>query len=130
MSDFTDFFASGGGNITERISYYADGRTIAANQGNITVPNITATTDVTSTTTVDWPGTNIDYTPPAGTKYVHYNASLMTRYYNDANMAPGWVVYFDGTEIVATRGGELQQYSYEQQLQADLVMQITGGSDD
>ena len=42
MSDFTDFFASGGGNITERISYYADGRTIAANQGNITVPNITA----------------------------------------------------------------------------------------
>ena len=74
MSDFTDFFASGGGNITERISYYADGRTIAANQGNITVPNITATTDITSTTTVDWPGTNIDYTPPAGTKYVHYNA--------------------------------------------------------
>ena len=37
MSDFTDFFASGGGNITERISYYADGRTIAANQGNITL---------------------------------------------------------------------------------------------
>ena len=129
MSDFTDFFASGGGNITERISYYADGRTIAANQGNITVPNISATTDITSTTTVDWPGTNIDYTPPAGTKYVHYNASLMTRYYNDANMAPGWVVYFDGTEIVATRGGELQQNSYEQQVHADLVMEITGGSD-
>ena len=130
MSDFTDFFASGGGNITERISYYADGRTIAANQGNITVPNITAMTDITSTTTVDWPGTNIDYTPPAGTKYVHYNASLMTSYYNDSHMAPGWVVHFDGTEIVATRGGELQQNSYEQQVQADLVMQITGGSDD
>ncbi len=129
MSNFTDFFASGSSNILEYVSYYADGRTITLDQGNVTVPNITAMTSITSTTQVDWPGTDIAYTPPSGTKYVHYNASLMTSYYNDTHMAPAWVINFDGTDIVKTRGGELQQNSYEQQLQADLVMKITGGSD-
>lgn len=129
MSNFTDFFASGGNNILEYVSYYADGRTITLNQGNVTVPNITAATDVTSTTQIDWPGTDIAYTPPSGTKYVHYNASLQIRYHDDSHMAPGWVINFDGTDIAKTRGGELQQNSYEQQLQADLVMKITGGSD-
>lgn len=47
------------GNILEQVFYRADGRTVSTSQGNITVPNITSGTDITSTTLVDAPGSNI-----------------------------------------------------------------------
>ena len=43
---------------------------LTTSAGNITVPNITAGTSVSSTTFIDFPGSNIDYQPPTGTTLV------------------------------------------------------------
>ena len=113
-------------NVLEQIVYYADGKTVVTGAGNFTAPDITAVTDVTSTTFIDVPGTNIDYTPPTGTTKVVYDAAIQTRYYNDTHMSPSWYVELDGTLITQTKRTELQQYTYEMVVHSLAVICIDG----
>jgi len=122
----THFPAPTSSNVLEQIVYYADGKTVVTGAGNFTAPNITAVTGVTSTTFVDVPGTNIDYTPPADATKVIYEAFIQGRYYNDSHMSPSWYVELDGTQITQTRRTELQQYTYEMVLHALAVIDIDG----
>lgn len=126
----THFPAPTSSNVLEQISYYADGKTVTTGAGNFTAPNITAITGVTSNSFIDSPGTNIDYTPPAGTTKVIYEAEIMARYYNDTHMSPSWYVELDGTQITQTRRTELQQYTYEMVLCSSAVICIDGGYSD
>ena len=120
------------GNILEQITYRADGRTITTSQGNITAPNVTAVTNVTSNTFLDVPGTNIDYQPPTGSSLVVYEANMQLKYISGGTggyMAPSFLINFDGTDVTNTRKGYLFQLTYDEEFSVFLAMQITGGSD-
>lgn len=120
------------GNILEQVVYRADGRTVTTSQGNITVPNVTAITNVTSTTFLDVPGTNIDYQPPTGSSLVVYEANMQLRYISggtSGQIAPSFLVNFDGTDVTSTRKGYLFQKTWDEEFSIFLAMQITGGSD-
>ena len=118
------------GNILEQIIYRADGRTVSTSQGNITVPNITSGTDISSSTLVDAPGSNIDYQPPAGASLVSYEITCACGIDGTANyQAPAWIINVDGTDVTSTRRGWLSQSIWDSSYQNYLLMRITGGSD-
>ena len=118
------------GNILEQIVYIADGRTVTTSQGNITVPNVTTSQLMNTSTVAEANGSSIAYTPPTGASYVHYEYLGQTGYSSGTKQAPVWYVDLNGTLINATRKALLQQDTYEQQVRADAVIRITGGSDD
>lgn len=126
----THFPAPTSSNVLEQVAYYADGKTVTTSAGNFTAPNTTAITGVTSNSFIDSPGTNIDYTPPAGTTKVVYDATIHARYYNDTHMSPSWYVELDGTQITQTRRTELQQNTYEMVLHSLAVICIDGSYSD
>jgi hypothetical protein len=126
----THFPAPTSSNVLEQIVYYADGKTVVTGAGNFTAPNITAITGVTSNSFIDSPGTNIDYTPPAGATKVIYEAFIQGRYYNDTHMSPSLYVELDGTQINQTRRTELQQNTYEMVILALAVICIDGSYSD
>lgn len=120
------------GNILEQVVYRADGRTVTTSQGNITAPNVTAITNVTSNTFLDVPGTNIDYQPPTGSSLVVYESNINVRYLSggtSGQTAPSFLVNFDGTDVTSTRKGYLFQKTWEDEFCISLAIQITGGSD-
>ena len=120
------------GNILEQVVYRADGRTVTTSQGNITVPNVTAITNVTSNSFLDVPGTNIDYQPPTGSSLVVYESNINVRYIaggSSGYTAPAFLVNFDGTDVTSTRKGYLFQATWDEEFSVFLAMQITGGSD-
>jgi hypothetical protein len=121
------------GNILEQIVYVADGSTVSTAKGDITVPNITARTDV-STTVVDWGGSNISYTPPDNTSVVLYEMSGSYGYWTgvgtDGRQSPGVAVNLDGTDILNSRfAPELTTAGYEGRLHIEYPIRITGASD-
>lgn len=124
------------GNILEQITYIADGRTISTSAGNITVPDITAGTNVTSTTHIDIPGTNIDYTPPSGTTMVLYEVRFSYGYNENSGssgrMAPAVRVTIDGTQINDSRKGHLGTSTtfYDSEMDISVPILIAGASDD
>lgn len=122
------------GNILEQIVYRADGRTITTSQGNITVPNITAGTSVSSTTFIDFPGSNIDYQPPTGTTLVaceikFYAGMADHSGHVDNYKAPTVVFNVDGTDVTSSKRTWLQQNAWDVDYANYLFMRITGGSD-
>ena len=122
------------GNILEQIVYRADGRTITTSAGNITVPNITAGTNITSATLVDFPGSNIDYLPPTGTTLVACEIKFFAGMADhsghvDNYKAPTVLFNVDGTDVTSSRRAWLEQYAWDVDYTNHLVMQITGGSD-
>jgi len=123
------------GNILERLMYRADGRTIVTSQGNITVPNITSGTNISSTSYVDLPGTNISYQPPSGTTLVtcmvHFQAGLATSSgSNNSYQGPSFKFNVDGTDVTKSQRGFLTQSLWDTAYTNYLTMRITGGSDD
>jgi hypothetical protein len=119
------------GNILEQIVYYADGGTVATSAGVFTAPNITAMTNVTSSTFVENTGCAIAYTPPSGATRVHYESKVMCSYYNpDTHMSPTWYVTLDNTIINQTKRTELQQYTYEMNTNTEAIVRIDSGFSD
>ena len=122
------------GNILEQIVYRADGRTITTSAGNITVPNITAGTNISGTTFVDFPGSNINYLPPTGTTFVaceikFYAGMADSSGHIDNYKAPTVIFNVDGTDVTSSRRAWLQQNSWDVDYTNYLLMRITGGSD-
>ena len=61
------------GQVLETLAGLCDGRTVTVSSGTYTLPEVTASTLLSSTSTwVDIPGSIIDYKPPPGTKQVVY----------------------------------------------------------
>lgn len=124
------------GNILEQIAYMADGRTISTSAGNITVPNVTAGTNVTSTTHIDVPGTNIAYTPPSGTTMVLYEVRFSYGYGENSGssgrMSPAVKVTIDGTQINNSRKAHLATSTsfYDSEMSISVPILIAGASDD
>ena len=70
MGSLTDIYpAAASNNVLEIIHGNCDGRSITVGSGTYTLPNVTTSTDL-STSYVDIPGSSFTYTPPTGTKYV------------------------------------------------------------
>ena len=122
------------GNILEQITYRADGRIVSTSQGNITVPNITSGTNISSSSYVDLPGTNISYQPPSGTALVtcmvHFQAAVATSSGNtNSYQAPSFKFNVDGTDVTKSQRGFLTQSLWDTAYTNYLAMKITGGSD-
>ena len=112
MGNLTDHFAGGGGsNILEHIDYYADGRTITTTKGDVTVQNVTSYLNL-STSWVDYPGSVIEYTPPDGTKNIHYEMNFKGMH-GDANNIIHLQAYLDNASGTPTAIAQSRYTAYQ-----------------
>jgi len=112
MGNLTDHFSGGGSsNVLEHIEYYADGRTITTTKGDITVQNVTSYLNLTTTWT-DFPGSSLEYTPPTGTKYVHYHINFKGMH-GDANNIINLQAYVDNASGTATAIAQSRYTAYQ-----------------
>ena len=88
---------TGAGSVLQEIYGFCDGRTVAG----ITFPNVTAVQALTTTHT-DLTGTNITYTPPAGTKTVVYTVTLAW-HSDDYSGISHFKFLIDSTEVTLAR---------------------------
>ena len=95
-SDGTTTLRAGHG-VIEKFFSPCDGSTISLPSGNITVQNVTAMIDL-STTWEDLTGSTITYTPPSGTKQVIYEFHFMCAH-KDANGIASTSIFLDSDEI-------------------------------
>lgn len=104
MGNLTDIFpAAVSNNVLEVLTGTCDGRSVTVDSGTYTFPNVTGVQNI-STSVVDVTGSNMDYVPPEGTKYVSYK--FTTKY--EASYRGGIIginVVYDGTVVTqAARG--------------------------
>jgi hypothetical protein len=101
MGNLSTFFpAPTSSNVLEYLQYYADGRTVETTKGNIAVQNVTSELNL-STTWTDFTGSVIEYTPPDGTKCLHYQLHFKG-YHIDANNITHFQAYLDDASGTAT----------------------------
>ena len=73
MGNLSTFFpAASSSNVLEKLSFLCDGRSATAADGTTTYTSQAATTVNTSDSYQTWTGSELAYTPPAGTKMVTY----------------------------------------------------------
>ena len=110
MGNLTDHFAGGGGsNVLEILSAPCDGRTVTVSSGTYTMPNVTTYSNP-STTYIDYPGSVIDYLPPAGTTKVIYEFNTQTGW-SGSHAITSLKLFIANTEVTAARMGVGGQYS-------------------
>ena len=86
------------GQIIEQLTGVCDGTDVTVQSGTYTMPNVTGThTQSASYATI--PGTEISYTPPAGTTRVmyHFDATIEDQGYGGISH---YRFYIDGTEVI------------------------------
>ena len=83
--------------ILEQFFTPCDGSTITTANGDITVGNVTAKQELT-TTYADAGGSSISYTPPAGTTQVIYEFTFQTGRQTTNNFSH-WKFYIDSDEV-------------------------------
>ena len=71
-TDKANFKNTGSGQILETIACMCDGRTVTVPSGSYAITDVTAA-QASSTTDTTCTGSEISYTPPAGTKQLVYN---------------------------------------------------------
>ena len=106
-------FNPGKPNILEQFYHICDGSTIATSGGNITLGNVTAAQDGT-TSFVDVTGSSISYVPPTGTTMVIYEFNFMDCWVDQYGIGC-FTFYIDSDEVTNQRftlGGE----SHNQQV--------------
>jgi len=106
----THFPAASSVNVLEHLEYYADGRTLETTKGNVTVQNVTSALNLTSSYQ-DFDGSVIEYTPPDGTKNLHYHLDFRG-YYEDGNNIMHIQAYLDNASGTATAIGESRHTKY------------------
>ena len=101
MGNLSTFFpAPTSSNVLEYLQYYADGRTVETTKGNIAVQNVTSELQL-STTWTDFTGSVIEYTPPDGTKCLHYQLHFKGMHV-DTNNITHFQAYLDDASGTAT----------------------------
>jgi hypothetical protein len=90
-----------GSNILEVVTGACDGRTVSTSNGNITLANVNATQQLT-TTFADVTGSSITYTPPTGTTHLRY---LFEFHYTvgSGSALGNYLLDIDGTEVTNAR---------------------------
>ena len=90
-----------GGGVIERIGGICDGQTIKSTNGDITLENVTANQNLT-TSYVDQTGSSITYTAPTGTKTVIYEAFFQISVV-DSHSISHHRLYIDTDEVTDAR---------------------------
>jgi hypothetical protein len=132
MGNFSDIFAaSGSNNVLEMIESPADGRSIEAVSGTYAMQ--TASVQTLSDTYADVLGSKIDYTPPSGTNYIHYDFMFHIDPIQYSGLSH-YRMYVSGTEINEAfrtySGNYYTTYGYNQQLMnIGYVLDLTASSD-
>ncbi len=91
--------------ILERFLTPCDGSTIATANGNITVGNVSAIQDLTTTHT-DITGSTISYQPPAGATQVIYQFHTVVSKGQDSSHWTHYKVVLDGTDVTYSRNSQ------------------------
>lgn len=118
-----EYFTAGyrPGEIIEVITGRCDGRTVRGLSGSYTFIDVTAVQNLT-TSWANIPSSYVNYTPPAGTKYVKYEYHVKLK----ANALSGISHYrfvIDGTEVVRSRTS--RNYSHSASNQGNLKQILT-----
>ena len=96
------------GQVIEYLSSPCDGSQVTVGSGTYTFPNVTGVqTSVTSYTDVT--GSNISYTPPAGTTRVVYDFHY-TMYWSDDHAISHWKFFIDANEVTYARFSRSGRY--------------------
>jgi len=110
MGNLTDKFpAPSSNNILEMFAAPADGRSVTVSSGTYTMGNVTAA-QVMSTSYADLSGSSISYTPPSGTKWLHYRFDFQYRATEDSGIF-GCKLLYDGTTVTTASRGMATNYS-------------------
>tara|TARA_R110001606_G_scaffold197226_1_gene344748 strand:- start:288 stop:872 length:585 start_codon:yes stop_codon:yes gene_type:complete len=136
MGNFTDFFTvASSNNLIESISGICDGRTIEGISSSYTLENVTGG-QTTTDSYADITGSSIAYTPPTGTKYIHYEYIFKFDPTVRSGIS-GFRLYVDNSQVTAayrqlsSNHGLSASYAYgEFQGRMDFVFDLTASSDD
>ena len=101
-------FNSQPGHILECLAGICDGEEVTVKSGTYTMPNVTATQNL-STAYADITGSEIAYTPPAGTTRVIYEF-IHSFSWSHAHAISHWKFYIDGAEVTSARHSSSGQY--------------------
>lgn len=122
------------GEVIECIAGSCDGRTVVGLSGSYTFENVTASQGGTTTYT-DITGSSINYTPPAGTKKVHYRFAYHFDVAENSGISHHRLL-LDGTEIVPAYQSIASNYAssdwnhFNGGLVMEYVIQCDHTSDD
>lgn len=114
------------GQILEVLAGICDGQSITVKSGTYTMPNISSSQTL-STSYADIPGSQISYTPPAGTKQVIYEFIHQFAWSQDHAISH-WKLFIDGTEVTKARKSISGRYPENQHNQT-WVFPIGGTAD-
>ena len=96
------------GQVIEYLSSPCDGSSVTVGSGTYTFPNVTGVqTSVTSFT--DATGSNISYTPPAGTTRVVYDFHY-AMYWSEDHAISSWKFFIDANEVTYARFARSGRY--------------------
>ena len=132
MGNLTDLFPSASSNnVLEMIESPADGRSIQAASGTYTME--TGSVQTLTDTYTNVPGSKINYIPPDGTKYIHYNFIFKIDPINYCGLTH-YRLYVAGTEVNEAfrtySGNYYSTYGYNQHLMnIGYVFDLTASSD-
>ena len=117
------------GTVLEQVSGWCDGRTV----GGVTFPNVTAFQTVNTTGYVKVTGSDISYTPPAGTTTVLYHFSM--NFYSEGTSAiTHFRAYIGSDEVTVARTTQAKNYQTASRHEHDLIDFIipiqVGGTND
>ena len=118
------------GGIIECLAGVSDGTSVTVASGTYTMPNVTSSQTL-STTYATVTGSEIDYTPPAGTKRVKYQLNLAIEDQGYGGISH-YKFYIDDTEIVKAYRNFSFQYNgsnYHGQGEAELSWVINCDAD-
>jgi len=89
--------------VLEQFFYPCNGETVTTSEGDITLPNVTAVQNA-STTFTDLTGSSIAYTPPTGTKTVIYKFCFQHGKPNSGELhISNFKFFIDSTEVLHSR---------------------------
>lgn len=97
------------GQVIEYITSQCDGSTISTINGNITVQNVTAAQDF-STTYLDVTGSVITYTPPSWATKVIYQYTSTFAWQTTAHSIQHMKFFIDANEVIFARHNRSAQY--------------------
>ena len=116
------------GEVIETLTGMCNGQTVVGKSGSYTWPNVTAYTEVSSTTYADLDGSEITYTPPAGATKVVYKMTLHSSRY-DSNPMLHYRFYIDSDEVTLARTTTRARDLREQRDIFEYVIEIGGTAD-
>jgi len=96
------------GQVIEYLTSPCDGSSVTVGSGTYTFPNVTAVTASVLTYT-DVTGSNIAYTPPAGTSRVVYDFQYAMRWDSDHAISH-WKFFIDANEVTYARFSRSGRY--------------------